>query len=358
LQNVWVFTAEYQPLIIGGLGTVATNLTKQLAFLDLNIVVISRHPSQRVSLENIDNIKIIRFPAHYSTHKVISYLTNNREQIPLPSIIHIHSLEYTDLVMYYSKKMGIPYVYTLHSLIAKKPLNKVFTPSRQLSLLKFAKTIVVPSKSEYRGVVIKYPFCTDKLTVIAHGVSVSSTEQSTASPFRLLYVGRLTRSKGIPQLIDAIKLLKKTYPAVKLYFIGKGRPKIEASYKLRVKRQGLNKHIHWLGYYKQDKLHAELKNFGAIIMPSKRESFGLVALESLASGVPLISTQAGGLKEFVNSNVAQIITDVSARSIAKSITSMWKSPELTRKRVITGKKIASSYTWSKAATRYKEIYLN
>jgi len=356
LNNLWVFTAEYQPFIIGGLGTVASNLTKQLALLDMNIVVISRHPSKGVLVENINNIKIIRFPTDYSTRKIISYLASNKEHIYLPDIIHIHSLEFTNLVLYYNKKMGIPYVYTLHSLLTRKPVNKVFTPSRQLSLIKSAKTVVVPSKSEFSVVTNKYPFCADKLAVIKHGVSVSNSEQTHRSIFRLLYVGRLARNKGIPQLIDAIKILKKKYPSIKLYFIGKGGPNQEKIYKLRAKRQGLNKHIHWLGYYNQDKLYAELKYYGAIIMPSKKESFGLVALEALANGVPLISTQAGGLEEFVSSNVAQVIHDVTATSIAKSITAMWKSPSLTRKRVIAGKKLAATYTWSKAAARYKEIF--
>jgi len=60
-------------------------------------------------------------------------------------------------------------------------------------------------------------------------------------------------------------------------------------------------------------------SYGAVIIPSKTESFCLVALEAMANGVPLISTLSGGLKEFVNKRNAQIIRSVDRASIAKAI---------------------------------------
>ncbi len=179
---------------------------------------------------------------------------------------------------------------------------------------------------------------------------------SHASKYRLLYVGRLVHNKGIEQLLDATAILKQKNSKVRLYLIGKGASAYVRALKNRSRKLKITSNVHWLGYYKQTKLQAAYQQYGALIMPSRQESFGLVALEALANGIPLVCTQAGGLRQFVQGNVAQVISSVQGKSIADAVVNMWNSPRLTKNRMLMGKKKAKTYRWSNVATKYKQIF--
>lgn len=352
MSRVWVLTNEYEPFIIGGLGTAATHLSNTLARTGLQVTIITRNPQNKIAVSSKGTITVIRFPAKFPAAKIAAYMQKNN--IQRPRIIHIHSLEYADLANLYRKKWNIPYVYTLHSIV-RSNVSKIHRQSIQKKLLKSAKTVVVPSTQEYKRLINIYPFCKRKTKVIAHGVKLRKSSKRVRSD-QLLFAGRLIREKGILELIDAMKLLKRVRPSVKLFIIGDGDPRYIRKLKLRVKKHKLQQHIYWLGFYKQSALLSAYQRYGAVVMPSKTESFGLVALEALANGIPLVSTRAGGLSMFVNSKVAQVIPRVKAEAIAKAIQAMWNHPKRTDQRVLAGKKLAANYTWTKAAKRYVKIF--
>jgi glycosyltransferase involved in cell wall biosynthesis len=351
-SSLWVLTEEYEPHIIGGLGTVATHLTRALAQQGLDVTVISRSPSAKPADRKEGNVRVIRIPAGFTTEKIISMIT--RKKLGTPDIVHIHSLEFAHLALYIKRKWKIPYIYTLHSVVARNRQNRIYSRSNQQRLLRSAKMVVVPSEWERAAVIRAYPFCAGKILVIPHGVRVARGI-SRASKFRLLYAGRLIPKKGIYQLVNAMKILRRKYPKAKLYIIGKDTSAVARAFKRRVQRSSLSGSVFWLGFYPHRRLLKAYRRFGAVVVPSRRESFGLTALEALASGVPLVSTRAGGLRQFVSPKVAQVIPRVSAASIAAAIEAMWKSPVTTRQRVLAGKKIAAAYNWSKAARRYRKL---
>ena len=352
--NLWVMSAEYGPYISGGLGTVATNLTEELAKMDVRITVITMTPSASVSSIRNGNITVVRFPKHCSTSTMAQYMSSI--SFHLPDAIHIHSLEYVPLLKYYKKVARIPTVYTCHSLVLKSGLSRVFTPRRQAQLLRSVDRIIVPSDSEYIKLMQKYPNCAGKSTVIGHGVKGTENKSADISVYRLLYAGRLVHGKGLEQLIDAMAVLKDKYPEAQLFVIGTGRASYRRELKMRAIRKRVSNIVHWLGRYSHGRLQAAYLRFGAVVMPSRAESFGLVALEVLANGVPLVATQAGGLRQFVTSEVAQVIPRVDGASIAKAVTTMWQSPGMTTKRVAAGRQLAQNYRWSYVARRCTEVY--
>ncbi len=352
--HVWVLSAEYQPYIIGGLGVVATALTRELAQMGVRVTVISSTPRSSVSIARGESLAVVRFPKGYSARMMAKYLEDHH--VPLPDVIHAHSLQYVGLLQHYRLDAKVPAVYTCHSLLRRK-VNKVYTPQRQLRLLRSADHIVVPSTLEQDKLLSLYPFCAGKTSVIGHGVKIDDSGDRGVGDsyrYRLLYAGRLVRNKGLEELIDAMVILKPQYPQARLDLIGDGT--ISARLKHRASRRGVANIVQWLGRYDHQQLQSAYRNFGAVIMPSKAESFGLVALEALAAGVPLVATQAGGLGEFISSEVAQVIKQVDAPTIAGAIAQMWQSPALTRQRVRAGRELALSYQWSHAARSYGRLF--
>lgn len=352
--KVWVMSAEYDPYIIGGLGTVATYLTDELVRLGIEATVITTTPSASVEVVRTKGLTLARFPKNYSALLITEFLRTNG--FPPPIVVHIHSLEYAPLLKCCKHLAGIPIIYTCHSLLHRIQ-SRVFTPRRQAQVLRIAEQIVVPSASEYTKLLRKYPYCAGKTVVIPHGVRVGGSNSSDASKHHLLYVGRLVPRKGLEELIDAMAILKVKHLPVQLSIIGTGREAYVRELKRRANRKRVSRIVHWLGRYAHGGLQSAYGLFGAVVMPSRAESFGLVALEALAHGTPLVATQAGGLRHFVTSEVAEIIHQVDGAAIAEAITKMWLSSSTTRERVVAGRKLALNYHWSYAAQQYAKIFV-
>lgn len=363
--RLWILTTEYEPYIIGGLGTVATNLSKAYAQSGVYTTVLSSHKQSLLTKVKKNQLQIIRFPlkaAYYSakTKQFIPTAVERRlKGFKKPDGIHIHSLQFVNVAKYYKAKHRIPIVYTCHSLVAME--NGPMTPKKrrmllyQKQLLRTASKIVVPSRSHSAQLRKYYPFCAHKIVIIKHGIFLRKSHARGPS-HRLLFVGRIVPSKGLDQLLKAVSLLKKQGRKVRLDVVGTGPKGYTRHLKARCRKLGISSYVRWMGFGSQTKVQQMYASHGALIMPSLQESFGLVALEALASGIPLVSTRTGGLAEFVNSDVAQTIPKVNGPVIAKSIQHMWNNKKLTNRRVAAGRKLASRFRWPHTASQYKKLF--
>lgn len=362
-HRLWVFTMEYDPYIIGGLGRVATDLTEALVRSGMSITVISRSKSSRIHITKKRGLHIIRLPlrkaffsqksGNYRPAVIERWL--ERRGFQKPQAILTHSLQFSDLALHYRKKHRIPLIYLSHSLVDSDSKRNRKRQKSQLQLLRGANKIVVPSASESAKLKKRYPFCEHKTVVIKHGIRIR--KPATRGPrHRLLFVGRLVPLKGVEELLKAVYRLKQTGEKVQLTVVGTGPKEHSTHFKWVAKKLGISSQVRWLGYATQRKVQNMYATHHAVIMPSRQESFGLVALEALARGIPLVSTQSGGLSEFVNSQVAQIIPKVNSRAIADAVQNMWKHKTATNRRVIAGRKLASKLTWPYAASQYKKLF--
>ncbi|WP_052487235.1 glycosyltransferase family 4 protein [Gordoniibacillus kamchatkensis] len=186
--------------------------------------------------------------------------------------------------------------------------------------------------------------------------AVEDVKELQAHPNRLLYVGRLTAIKGIEELLGAVSLLKRHKPKVRLAIVGKGGPAYTAKLKRLAGRLRISSNLNWLGKLKPSKVQRLYRSYGAVVVTSRYESFGLVALEALSHGVPLVSTRGGGLRSFVSNSNATVIPRAKAASIAAGILRMWRSPQLKRKRIANGLDTARRFGWPQIAARYRELF--
>ncbi|WP_018754542.1 glycosyltransferase family 4 protein [Paenibacillus terrigena] len=365
--KLWVMTSEYHPRIVGGLGIVATQLTRKLSKtgMDVTVLCTSEDGENQLDRSRVNGkIGIIRIPKdkkHYRKSsrsfrpKPLLGLSTSTASDP-PDLIHVHSTEYAAAARAAASKFGIPLVYTCHSLASKGIHSR--QGKNQTQLIRSAAKIVVPSKWQAAEIKDLYPKSSrGKVSVIPNGVkSVRRRRKLKGSSHELLYVGRIIPDKGIKSLIRAIALLSRAHKNVHLTIVGKG--KSMKSSRALTRRLGISKNIHWIPNRKNEEVLAMYSSYGAVIVPSKKESFCLVALEAMASGVPLVSTLSGGLSEFVNAKNAQIIRSVDSKSIAKAITSMWNKPAKTKKRIKNARLTAKRYRWRAIARQYKSLFLN
>jgi glycosyltransferase involved in cell wall biosynthesis len=111
---------------------------------------------------------------------------------------------------------------------------------------------------------------------------------------KLLFIGRLIPEKGFDFLIKIMDNLDENYT---LTVLGKGE--FENEYKSKVEELCLSKRIQFSGHVNNDQITKILKSTHALILPSRREPFGVVCIEAIASGVPVVCSDVMGLKEAV-----------------------------------------------------------
>jgi glycogen synthase len=361
---VWVLTTEFAPYIIGGLGTVATELTRAMSRSRMEVRVISKSQSKTIRRSQNGWTVLLRIPA---TNKFFDFSAAAYRPAMIaqqaartfsrkPNAIHVHSLEFAEAALLLGRKYRVPVVYTCHSLVSMEGRKWTRRSSSQERLIRRVNRVVVPSFWLKHQITKRHPGVASKIRVIPNGVRPVS-KGTHAPPYRLLYVGRLIRDKGIEPLIRSIPGLSKKNRNVRLGVIGKGSPRYRSRLKSIARKQGVLSKIRWLGPLSHSKVQRTYSSYGAVVVPSKQESFCLVALEAMANGVPLVASRAGGLKEFVNRRNAQIIPVVKSNVISRAIEWVWKHPARTRQRVRIAKRVAAGFHWRKMALRYRHLFV-
>ena len=131
-----------------------------------------------------------------------------------------------------------------------------------------------------------------------------------------LFAGKLTRFKGVDVLLDAAAIVAGRDPNVFIPIAGDGEER--ANLEAQKERLALP-NLQFLGNVTQDAL-CRLYNIADIdLVPSRREPFGLVAVEAMACGTPVIATNEGGLPDFVNDSVGALVPVEDAQALADAI---------------------------------------
>jgi glycosyltransferase involved in cell wall biosynthesis len=136
----------------------------------------------------------------------------------------------------------------------------------------------------------------------------------------LVYCGRLDRTKGIPLLLRAFAGVRRTVPAARLRIVGEGP--LRQALEDQVRGLDLGAAVTFRGWIAPEKVEEEMADAWAVVMPSLwAEPLGLVAIEAILRGIPVIASAAGGPAETVEPGVSGILfpngdEDALARSLA------------------------------------------
>lgn len=183
----------------------------------------------------------------------------------------------------------------------------------------------------------------------------------------LIFVGRIERLKGIETLLRAIDIIRKQAPSLArktvVTIIG-GDPNTSNHTdtemgRLQAIRQELNLHdlVTFVGAKDQDRLRHYYNAADALIMPSDYESFGMVALEAMACGTPVIASEVGGLAYLVRNGETGFHVPVrEPEALADRILSLLSSTELREQLSKQAHQTAQGYSWQHIADRLVNIF--
>ena len=229
-----------------------------------------------------------------------------------------------------------------------------------------ADTIIVNSFATKNTLLKSTPWLLDKkIKVVHHGIDLNKfSELNTIdlreqlglseNDFIIGFVGRLSIQKGIKYMLDAFRMVAEKLKSVHLAIAGTGE--LEGMVKDFIAKFNLEKRIHLLGF--RNDIPELMKIFDIFLLPSLWEGFGIVLIEAMASGKPIVATNASSIPEIVeNGRNGILVTPENAEAISDALKKLISEPLLRIKFVKEGLKIVQEkFTIDRMINDYEKIF--
>ena len=246
-------------------------------------------------------------------------------EIEKPDVVHAHinAARYALPVAYKCKVKSI--VYTVHSL-AQKDLDKVGTLINN-HMFRYCGVVPVALSEEIKKSVTKtYKLDENKISVVFNGINldncITKNDYSLKSDFNILHIGRFMDVKNHGFLIGSFSAFLKDHPRSKLTLIGDGE--LKEKIQEQVKELSIEDKVIFLGL--QDNVYLYLNKADVFVLPSKYEGMPMTLIEAMGTGLPIITSNVGGIKDMlINDKEALLINPIRSeeRRVGKECRSRW-----------------------------------
>lgn len=377
-MNILILSTTYYPFI-GGIEQVVHNLGRWLQQAGHRVVIVSeRKPLRLPAREMIDSIPIYRFPfttTGLSIHGSLLYPFVSRWVVrQMQRLIKRYGIDLLHLqgvsrnaayAVQLSRLTKTPLVATFHGI----EVHSIFHANIPPQLLRWqrywlartvaaARNVTTCSRDLAQQLVSIAPSAAAKLTVIHNGVDLAPfLRQPTSDRKHLLLIGRMVQKKGLDIALRAFAILKqqRLSPLPPLVIAGDGPER--ANLLALARSLNLQNEVRWLGAVTdRDQIAHLFATSLATIVPSREEPFGIVCLEALASGCPVVASRVGGIPEIVRDGVdGLLVPPEDPAAIADAL-----------KRIVNGETVlaspttlrerASEFSWDRIGMNYLELY--
>ena len=355
-----LFVAPYAYPHIGGAETHINYLSKELSKLGCKVEILTSLYNKKLpKSENINSVLIKRIPVSHTFYH--TPITPNLFDVLMKEdydIIHVHySGPYSpELSSFVSLIRDKPMIITHHGIGygsgLKGFLEKVYYITLWNFVLSTVKKIIIPT-SMYLDDLKKHR---KKCIVIPNGVDlkefVKQKSKNKSKEKIVLFVGKLLVYKGLDILLEAMKKVD-----AKLVIVGHGD---ETYYKKLVKKMRLDNKVMFLKDLERKKLIEIYKRCDVLVLPSirKTEVFGIVLIEGMASGKPVIGSRIGGIPEIIkNGKNGLLVPPEDSDSLIDAINYILNNPKKSKKMGSYGQKLCKlKYDWKVIAKKTFEVY--
>ena len=218
--------------------------------------------------------------------------------------------------------------------------------------------IVCPSNQSKADVIEELKVNEENIDVVLNGIDLDSftrDERVEQKPYRIITTASAdVPLKGLKFLIEAMTEIIEEIPEAHLMVLGRAKEKGDIA--KQISRLNLEEKISFRSGLSQSEVVSLYSSSHICVIPSLYEGFGFGAGEAMACGLPLISTQSGGLKEVIGQE-AVIIEAASSEAIIKAVKDLFSNKEKQLALSRAGRKrMEKEFNWMKAAEAYEKIY--
>lgn len=348
---------RYKPEI-GGVEVVAETIAKILKENNYESRVLTFNNINKLEEETIDGVKVKRLPTIFEkgsvrlSHKYKKNMKKESQNADL-IIFHFPSAQPEIDLLFNNKYRNAKKICFYHGdIVGRGFLGNIYNKLVTQSFLEKMDKILVTSPNMKDGSKELKKF-QDKVEVIPLFVDTThfyyrekNKREFLLGKFKnkkekmVMYIGRLGRSKGLEYLIEAFQNLDKKNGLV---IIGKGVK--EKELKTKVQELNLEHDVLFLDFVPHEELPEYYSGSDLFVLPSTYESFGLVALEAMACGVPVITTELGTGTSFHNIDgvTGKVIEPKNSVALAKAINEILENPNKYKKQNIVKRAAEFSY---------------
>ena len=221
--------------------------------------------------------------------------------------------------------------------------------------LSSADVVTAPSDFVLRDLRAHYGLTDGRIVPNGVDLDVAPSESVPVDPPYLFAVGRLGHMKGFDLLVDAFAAAELD-PGIRLIIGGDGAERGELE--RRIARRGLESRVSLRGWMDTDEVAAAMSSALAVVVPSRAEAFGIVALEAWRSGAPLIMTNRGGAGEFIHDGTDGMLVDPTDTAALARVLERVASLDAAARSELTaaGRDRVVAFSWARVADAYARIY--
>ena len=244
-----------------------------------------------------------------------------------PDILHAHSLINGGLLAYtINKRYKIPYVLTEHSTFFARGLVKQQALRELDKVVNNSKANIAVSQ-EFRSL-LNETFKLKKWVYIPnivsnHFLAKGLPELKSGEPYKYINVCLLDKKKRVDILIKAFAKVYFELKNIKLYIGGNG-PEYNNLVDLALKL-GVSEQVIFLGKLSRSEVLKHVSSANAFVLSSEYETFGVVLVEALALGKPVVATKCGGPESIINADVGYLVDKNSVDSLAEGMSLLYKN---------------------------------
>jgi glycogen synthase len=370
---------EYPPLVVGGLAAHVDGLSRALARRGHEVVVLTLHHPDAPDDSVVEGVRVLRAHADLpwvphdnflaqmasANHKLVQLTTRLRGW--RPHVVHAHDW----LVAWAGDTIhalwDVPLVATVHA--TERGRNRGHLPPGQPSAINAvewwltyqADAVVTCSQFMVDEVRQAFHLPNGKVVEVPNGVdphewaAPPGTGRGNGGPWVFSW-GRIQQEKGFQTLVEAAPLLRSAVPGIRVVIAGRGG--FLGDLQHRAHDLGVADIVSFLGFVPDDQLVRHLQTCSCAVIPSLYEPFGIVALEALAAGAPLVAAASGGLTEVLGGTEAGLLhRPGDPGDLAHQVVRMLTEPGLATRCQTAGQHlVAERYTWDAVAAATEPVY--
>jgi glycogen(starch) synthase len=387
-QRVLMLSWLYPPLGVDGLGRHVQSLATSLVAAGHEVTVVTRHAPGAPLEEYIDGVRVVRTPEDpplvplseptlltwtMAFNHALTRSALRAAQADRYDVIHAHDWLVTHTAVTLREHLDLPLVATIHATEAGR--HQGWLPAdanRSIHSIEWwlaheAGQVITCSQYMRREVTQVLDVPAHRVEVVPEGVeaalwqapprAVAAARARYAGEGPLIgYAGRLAYDKGVQDLIAAMPRLRAENPGLRVVIAGDGPFRAELRAEIRAHK--LQRAVSFAGFLSAGDLPALMAATDAMVVPSRYEPFGVVALEGASAGAPLAVATTGGLAEIVEPGVTGVTFPANCPDALADAVSTLLADEAFAHRVAAQARtmVAQRYGWDSVASRTAAVY--
>lgn len=341
---------------IGGAETMCETLSNSLKEKGNEVIVVSLYGEKTVITERMqaNGLRVVfldkQFGFDFGCVKKLKKMIREEN----PDIIHTHlySLKYAILASLFSKRK---IVHTLHSVASKEATKK----DRKFNGIFFRRKKVIPvalSKENQKTVEEEYGIKTEKIPVVFNGVNLENCiikqDYSKKDIFSIICVARFSLPKNHIRLIEAFSKFSLAVSDSKLVLVGDGEYRKEIEKKVRELK--LEEKVIFAGL--QSNVYPFLADADVFTLSSDYEGIPMTLIEAMGSGLPIVSTNVGGIPDMLKNGEEALLTDKTCDALCEAYIRLYQDYSLREKLGRNAFARSKEFSSENMTDRYLKIY--